>query len=199
LPRLVFDTLMKSRRRRGHLASYGLLAEGVSYPDDFSSATFRLRAEAKWADGSPVTPEDVIFSFDKSKELNPLPSNYYHHVVKAEKTGERDVTFPSTRRTTRSCRTFSASFRSCPSTGGKAQDATGKPRDISRRRWSPSWAPALTRSCRSMRAATIRYELRDDYWGKDLNVNVGQNNFGTITYTYSATGPSSSRLPRRQC
>jgi microcin C transport system substrate-binding protein len=34
------------------LASYGLLAEGVSYPDDVSRATFRLRKEAKWADGS---------------------------------------------------------------------------------------------------------------------------------------------------
>ena len=77
---LVFDTLLKSAEDE-ITASYGLLAEAVSYPDDFSTATFRLRAEAKWADGEPVTPEDVIFSFDKAKEHNPLLSNYYRHVV----------------------------------------------------------------------------------------------------------------------
>ncbi len=48
-------------------SEYGLLAEAVSYPDDFSSASFRLRAEAKWHDGKPVTPEDVIFSFEHSR------------------------------------------------------------------------------------------------------------------------------------
>ena len=46
---------------------YGLLAEAISYPDDFSSATYRLRAEAKWHDGKPVTPEDAIFSLMPSK------------------------------------------------------------------------------------------------------------------------------------
>ncbi len=34
--------------------------------------------------------------------------------------------------------------------------------------------------------STVTYELRDDYWGKDVNVNVGMNNFKTITYTYFA-------------
>jgi microcin C transport system substrate-binding protein len=44
--------------------SYGLLAEAVSVPPDISSVTYRLRAEARWHDGKPVTPEDVVFSFD---------------------------------------------------------------------------------------------------------------------------------------
>ncbi|MET0748531.1 MAG: ABC transporter substrate-binding protein, partial [Rhizobium sp.] len=89
---LVFDTLLKTSSDETG-SSYGLLAEGVAYPDDISSATFRLRAEAKWADGTPVTPEDVIFSFDKAKELDPLNMSYYAHVTKAEKTGDRDITF----------------------------------------------------------------------------------------------------------
>ena len=89
---LVYDTLMKPTDDE-LLVSYGLLAEGLSYPDDVSSATFRLRKEAKWADGQPITPDDVIFSLDKTKELNAATANYYRHVVKAEKTGDRDVTF----------------------------------------------------------------------------------------------------------
>jgi microcin C transport system substrate-binding protein len=44
-------------------ASYGLLAEAFSYPEDFSSVTFRLRPEARWHDGKPVTADDVVFSF----------------------------------------------------------------------------------------------------------------------------------------
>ena len=52
-------------------SEYGLLAEAMSYPDDFSSVSFRLRAEAKWHDGKPVTPEDVIFSFNAFNKFSP--------------------------------------------------------------------------------------------------------------------------------
>ncbi len=51
---------------------YGLLAEAVSYPDDRSSVTYRLRAIARWHDGKPVTPDDVIFSFDTFKHEQPV-------------------------------------------------------------------------------------------------------------------------------
>ena len=81
------------RRSTKSPATTGLLAEAVSYPDDFSSVSYRLRAEAKWHDGTPVTPEDVIFSFDASKKNSPQLAAYYRHVVKVEKTGEREVTF----------------------------------------------------------------------------------------------------------
>jgi microcin C transport system substrate-binding protein len=61
-------------------AEYGLLAEAMKYPDDYSSVTFRLRPEAKWHDGEPVTPEDVIFSFEMLKAHNPQQAYYYQHV-----------------------------------------------------------------------------------------------------------------------
>ena len=72
---------------------YGLLAEAVSYPDDFSAASYRLRAEAKWHDGKPITPDDVIFSFNAFKKYSPQLAAYYRHVVKVEKTGDREITF----------------------------------------------------------------------------------------------------------
>jgi microcin C transport system substrate-binding protein len=75
------------------LSAYGLLAESVSHPDDFSLVTYRLRAEARFNDGEPVTPEDVIFSFDAFKKDNPQLSAYYQHATKVEKSGERDITF----------------------------------------------------------------------------------------------------------
>ncbi|MGH7485196.1 MAG: ABC transporter substrate-binding protein, partial [bacterium] len=89
---LIYDTLMVPSLDEA-ASEYGLLAEAVSYPSDFSSAMFRLRPEAKWNNGKPVTPEDVIFSFNAFKKLSPQAMSDYHQVVKAEKTGEREVTF----------------------------------------------------------------------------------------------------------
>ena len=88
----VYDTLMAPALDEVS-TEYGLLAESVSHPEDFSAVTYRLRAEAKWHDGTPVTPDDVIFSLEAFKKHSPQLSAYYRHVVKAEKTGERDVTF----------------------------------------------------------------------------------------------------------
>ena len=88
----IYDTLLVSALDEVS-SEYGLLAETVRYPDDFSSVTYRLRAEAKWHDGKPVTPEDVIFSLQAFKKYSPQLAAYYRHVVKAEKAGERDVVF----------------------------------------------------------------------------------------------------------
>ncbi|HEV7435071.1 MAG TPA: ABC transporter substrate-binding protein, partial [Pseudorhizobium sp.] len=82
----IYDTLLK-RSEDEVFGSYGLLAEAVSYPADMSSATFRLRPEAKWADGVPVTVEDVIFSMEQLKEHSAFYSGYYRHVSGVEKTG----------------------------------------------------------------------------------------------------------------
>ena len=54
---------------------------------------YRLRKEARWHDGKPVTPEDVIFSINTLKQYSPMYGSYYRHVVKAEKSGERDIKF----------------------------------------------------------------------------------------------------------
>jgi microcin C transport system substrate-binding protein len=62
-------------------AAYCLLAEAVSFPSDFSWTSYRLRPEAKWHDGKPVTPDDVIFSFQAFKKYSPLQSAYYRQVV----------------------------------------------------------------------------------------------------------------------
>ena len=53
------------------LDQYGLIAEWVTYPDDFSSATFQLRPQARFHDGKPITPEDVIFSLEALKKASP--------------------------------------------------------------------------------------------------------------------------------
>jgi hypothetical protein len=139
-----------------------------------------------------VTPEDVIFSFEKSKELNPLLSNYYGHVVKAEKTGERDVTFAFDEKNNKELPNILGQLHRAQA-WWEGKDPTASRVTSPRRRLSPSWVPAPTRSAPFQPGSKIRYELRDDYWGKDLNVNVGQNNFGASPTPTSVTGMSSSR------
>jgi len=180
---LVFDTLLKSAEDEV-TAAYGLLAEGVSYPDDISSATFRLRAEAKWADGAPVTPEDVVYSFDMVKEHNPLFANYYRHVTSAEKTGERDVTFRFDEKNNHELPNILGQFPIIPKHWWEGTDAKGNKRDIARTTLEPVIGSGPYRIASFQAGGSIRFELRDDYWGKDINVNVGQNNFRAITYTF---------------
>ncbi len=180
---LVFDTLLKHSDDET-ASAYGLLAEGVAIPDDISSATFRLRPEAKWADGTPVTPEDVIFSFDRAKELNPLYTAYYSHVTKAEKTGDRDVTFTFDQKDNRELPMILGEFSIVPKHWWEGTGPDGKPRDISRTTLEPVMGSGPYKIASFAPGATIRYELRDDYWGKNMPVNVGENNFGSISYTY---------------
>ena len=63
---LIYDTLMAPSL--DEVASeYGLIAEAVRYPADFSWVSFRLRSAARWHDGKPISPEDVIYSFEMFK------------------------------------------------------------------------------------------------------------------------------------
>ena len=81
---LIYDTLLVTALDEV-TTGYGLVAEAVSHPVDHSSVTYRLRANARWHDGMPVTVDDVIFSLEAFKKNHPAYSAYYRHVVKAEK------------------------------------------------------------------------------------------------------------------
>src|SRR5205823_3653783 len=72
---------------------YGEIAEAVKFPDDRSSVTYRLNPKARWNDGQPITPDDVVWSLSVWKENNPQYERYYKDVTKAEATGEHEVTF----------------------------------------------------------------------------------------------------------
>ena len=89
---LIYDQLMDTSLDEPS-TSYGLLAEWMTYSEDFSTATFKLRDGARWHDGRPVSVEDVIFSLEAMKKGHPFYGQYYKNVVKAEKTGPREVTF----------------------------------------------------------------------------------------------------------
>jgi microcin C transport system substrate-binding protein len=180
---LLYDTL--STGSLDEVATeYGLLAEAVKYPPDYSSVTYRLRAEAKWADGRPVTSEDVIWTFEKLKELNPNQRFYYQHVVKAEKTGEREVTFTFDAPGNRELPQIVGQIAVLPKHWWTGKDASGKPRDIASGTLEPPLGDGAYKIKSFIPGRTIVYERDPNYWGKDLPANVGKNNFGEIRYEY---------------
>jgi microcin C transport system substrate-binding protein len=167
---------------------YGLLAESMSYPPDFSSVTYRLRAEAKWHDGKPVTPEDVIFSLDSFKKHHPRYSAYYRHVVKAEKVGDRDIKFTFDAPGNRELPQIVGQLNVLPKHWWEGKNASGAKRDISATTLEPPLGSGPYRIKEFVPGRTVILERVKDYWGRDLSVNVGQNNFDEIRYEYFRDG-----------
>jgi microcin C transport system substrate-binding protein len=180
---LVFDTLLKPALDEPDSA-YGLVAEAMRYPDDFSSVSFRLNPSAKFADGQPVTPEDVLYSFDKARDLDPQKTLYYQHVTGGKKTGEHEVTFTFDQKNNRELPAIMGQLLILPKHWWEGTDKSGKKRDISATTQEPVMGSGPYEIAAVNPGSTITFKLRDDYWGKDLPVNKGYNNFRTITDTY---------------
>jgi len=180
---MIYDSLMTSALDEVS-SEYGQIAEAVRHPADFSSVTYRLRPEARWHDGKPITPEDVIFSFDTFKKHSPQLAAYYRHVVKAEKSGEREVTFTFDAPGNRELPQIVGQLTVLPKHWWEGTDASGKPRDVGATTLEPPLGSGAYRIKDFVPGRTIVYERVKDYWGKDLNVSIGQNNFDEIRYEY---------------
>jgi microcin C transport system substrate-binding protein len=163
---------------------YGALAEMVSHPEDFSWVTYRLRAQAKWHDGRPVTPDDVIFSLDAFKKYHPQYSAYYRHVVKAEKSSERDIKFTFDAPGNRELPQIVGQLTVLPKHWWEGVDSEGRKRDISATTLEKPLGSGAYRIREFVPGRTIVLERVKDYWGRDLNVNVGRNNFDELRYEY---------------
>jgi microcin C transport system substrate-binding protein len=163
---------------------YGLLAEAVRYPDDHSAVTYRLRANARWHDGKPVTPEDVLYSFDVLRKNSPFYGAYYRHVAKAERTGEREITFTFDGPGNRELPQIVGQLPVLPKHWWEGTDKSGRKRDVTQTTLEPLLGSGPYRLKNFAPGRTLVYEKVDDYWGKDLNVIIGTRNFQTIRYEY---------------
>lgn len=175
---LVFDTLMVRAADEAD-AMYGLVAETITYPEDRSWAEFKLREEARFADGSPVTAADVVFSLNILKEDgSPAWKNRLRAIASATETAPLTVRYEFTPESAKrdlpmlaaSLPVFSAAYWE-----GRdfAESSLDKPLGS---------GPYEVGDVRP--GSSIEYILRDDYWARDLPVNKGRWNFGTIRYEY---------------
>ena len=164
--------------------SYGLLAESLEYPDDYSWVIFNIRPEARFSDGSEVTAEDALYTYNLFlTEGLPSYRAYLAQIVTgAEVLGPKQIKY-----------TFSpdASPRSTiPIVGGlpvmqkKWFEDTGHVLDESRLEMPIGSAPYILESYDINR--NVVYKRRDDYWGKNLWLNKGRSNFDRIRVEYFA-------------
>ena len=139
---------------------------------------FTLNPDARWHDGQPVTAEDVIFSFETlTTKGHPQYRSYYANVVKAEKTGEREVTFTFDGGMNRELPLIMGQLPVLPQHyyGDVDFDKTSLKQPIGS-------GPYKIKSFEPGRS--IVYERVPDYWGADLPVNRGRYNYDQIRYEY---------------
>jgi microcin C transport system substrate-binding protein len=182
---LIYETLMTASLDELDISSqYGLLAEATKYPDDFSSVSFRMNPKAKWHDGQPVTVDDVIWSFNKIKELNPRMAFYFANVVKAEKTADNQVTFTFDVKGNRELPHIMGQLTVLPKHWWEGKDASGKQRDISQPTLEPPLGSGAYKVGKFEAGRYIEYQRVEDYWGKDHNTEIGTNNFDVMRYDF---------------
>ena len=174
---LVYDRLM-ARVWDEPFTMYPLIAERVDVPEDRSSITVYLNPKARFNDGTQVTAEDVIFSFETLKnEGRPNMRQIYKLISKVEQQTDGGIKFsfgegydqetamivammPVLSKAYWSERTFDSSTLDIPVTNGP-------------------YKIAKVEAGRS-----ITYERDPNYWAKDLLTNIGHHNIERITYDY---------------
>ena len=175
---LLFDTLM-TRNLDEPDAVYGLVAHSAELAPDRSSITFRMRPEARFSDGSPVTSADVVFSFDilKQKGHPAYRLAVLKDVTKAEAIDAHTVRITFAVTTNRDLPLAVAQLPIL----SKAYYAT---REFDQTTLEPPLGSGAYKIGDFKAGRYVSYRRRDDYWGKDLPVNRGRFNFDEVRYDY---------------
>lgn len=175
---LMFETLAEASWDEP-FSMYGLLAESIDYAEDGLSISFRLRREARFANGDPVVAADVVHSFRTliSREGHPRFRQYFADVGEVTALDERTVRFSFKRK------------------NHEIHMIVGSQLPVFSRKWGEGKAfsavvqeppvasgPYLIERVEFGR--NITYRRNPDWWAAGLNVRRGMFNFETITYKY---------------
>lgn len=165
-------------------SAYCLLCESLEYPEDRSEVIFTLRPEAKFSDGSPVTAQDVVFSYEilRDKGLPSFRAQLIRQVQSAEALDERRVRFV---------------FKKDIPTRDLIQDAGALPvfsqkfyvdnnRDFEESSLVPLLGSGPYVLGRINVGQTVVYDRNPTYWGAGLPINIGRDNFDQIRVEYYA-------------
>jgi microcin C transport system substrate-binding protein len=177
----IFDTLMLPSQDEPS-SEYGLVAESVEVAPDKLSVLYTLRKEARFHDGSPMTPDDVVWTFETLRTKgHPSYRTYYGDVTKVEKEGERGVRFHFK----------SADNRELPQILGQMAVLSQKywaGRDFEKTTLDPPLGSGPYKIEAIDPGRSITYRRVPDYWGADLPVRKGRNNVDVARYDYYRDG-----------
>lgn len=158
-------------------SSYGYLAERVELAPDRKSEVFTLNKNAKFSDGTPVTADDVIFSFQTlMKKGEPMYAQYYKDVKSVEKINDHQVKFIFTTDTN----------RELPVILGQLpvfSKAYYTKHDFEKASLTPPVGCGPYKVASFNPGQSVSYERIPGWWGENLPAHKGQNNFD-VTYIY---------------
>ncbi|MBR2512706.1 MAG: ABC transporter substrate-binding protein [Halomonas sp.] len=173
----IYDTLMASNPGEP-FSLYGLLAKGVRLDPNREWIEFDLRSEARFQDGEPVTAYDVVFSFNLLRdEGNPFYASYYAGVERVIAQSEHQVRFEFNDTESRELPLIVAQLPILPRHYWEPRDFTAPTLAA-----HPGSGPYRISNVDPGRR--IVFQRDENYWGKDLPVNVGRYNIGQIVYEY---------------
>lgn len=174
---LIYNSLMSNSADEA-FTEYGVLAEAVRTPEDRSWVEFRLRENARWHDGKPVTPDDVIWTFETLlKEGQPFYRFYYGNVISAVKTGDRTVRFNFKPGENRELPLIMGQLTVLPKHYWET-------REFNKTTLEPPLGSGPYKIAKVDAGRSITLERVKDYWGADIPTQKGMNNFDTIHYDY---------------
>ncbi|WP_284164575.1 extracellular solute-binding protein [Frigidibacter sp. SD6-1] len=162
--------------------AYCFLCTTLEYPEDISFVTFNLRDDVKFSDGSPVTAEDIAFSFNLFLEqgISEFRVARQGWLERVEIDGPHRITFHFTDKAPMRDRiTFAGGI---PAFSKKWFEETGARLDKSTQRPFLATGPYVLDSFKIN--SQVVYKRNPDYWGNDIPFNKGRNNFDTIRVEY---------------
>ena len=161
---------------------YCLICERLEYPVDRTWIIFHLRPQAKWHDGKPITPADVVWSFNTLMEKGtPSYRFYYADVEHVEASGEHAVRFQFKNTGNRELPLIIGELPILPKHYWQGHD---QERDITKTTLSPPLGSGPYKIKRFDAGRYYELERVVDYWGKDLPVNRGINNFDLLRFDF---------------
>lgn len=174
---LSYDTLLVSSADEP-FTEYGLVADTVTVPEDRSWVSFHINPDARFNDGTPVTADDVVFSFNKLRdEGRPFFRFYYGSVDTVERVDDLTVTFRFGETENRELPLILGQLPVLPKHYWQDRDFSETTLDV-----PVTSGPYTVADFEPGRF--IVYERNPDYWGWDLPVNAGTYNFDRIRYDY---------------
>ena len=160
------------------MTEYGLLAASMEVAEDRSWVIFNLRPEARWHDGEPITADDVVFTFDILMDKgNPVYRYYYADVDKVEKLDEHRVKFQFKHAGNRELPVIMGQLSILPKHWWEKRNFE----DVLLE--SPLGSGPYKLGKFDM-GRSFTMERVTDYWGKDLPINIGTDNYDKVQYNY---------------
>lgn len=178
---LIYDTLMNGSRDED-FSSYGRLVETLQLANDWSGMRVKLRAEARWHDGKPLTADDVVWTFQTlMTKGRPFFRHYWRDVTKVTALDRHQVEF-----------SFApGGSRELPSILGQMPVLPKhywQNRDFSKSTLEPPLGSGPFRISSFEPGRYVEVQRVPDYWGRDIPVNKGRYNFDQIRADYYRDG-----------